>query len=84
MNIKKVLPVVLIAGFLLIAACMSSPTPTELPIPTPMTVELTQPPHLDPKYFLTATLVPFVTLAPTSTFEGTPAIVNIALNMGAG
>ena len=81
---KKTLPIVLILGFILIAACMSNPTPTELPIPAPMTVQLTQPPAVDPNYFLTATIVPFITLAPTSTFEGTPAIVNIALNMGAG
>lgn len=81
---KKTLPIVLIIGFILIAACMSNPTPTELPIPAPMTVQLTQPPAVDPNYFLTATIVPFITLAPTSTFEGTPAIVNIALNMGAG
>lgn len=84
MKVKKALPIVLVVGFLLIAACMSNPAPTELPIPTPMTVTYTQPPHVDPNYFLTATLVPFVTLAPTSTFEGTPAIVNIALNMGSG
>lgn len=81
---KKTLPIVLILGFVLIAACMSNPAPTELPIPVPMTVQLTQPPAVDPNYFLTATIVPFITLAPTSTFEGTPAIVNIALNMGAG
>ena len=81
---KKTLPIVLILGFILIAACMSNPAPTELPIPVPMTVQLTQPPAVDPNYFLTATLVPFITLAPTATFEGTPAIVNIALNMGAG
>jgi hypothetical protein len=81
---KKTLPIVLILGFILIAACMSNPAPTELPIPVPMTVQLTQPPAVDPNYFLTATIVPFITLAPTSTFEGTPAIVNIALNMGAG
>ena len=81
---KKMFPLVLIIGFILIAACMSNPTPTELPIPAPMTVQLTQPPAVDPNYFLTATIVPFITLAPTSTFEGTPAIVNIALNMGAG
>ena len=81
---KKTLPIVLILGFVLIAACMSNPAPTELPIPVPMTMQLTQPPAVDPNYFLTATIVPFITLAPTSTFEGTPAIVNIALNMGAG
>jgi hypothetical protein len=81
---KKTLPIVLILGFVLIAACMSNPAPTELPIPVPMTVQLTQPPAVDPNYFLTATIVPFITLAPTSTFEGTPAIVNIALNMGSG
>lgn len=81
---KKTLPIVLILGFILIAACMSNPTPAELPIPVPMTVQLTQPPAVDPNYFLTATLVPVITLAPTSTFEGTPATVNIALNMGAG
>ena len=81
---KKILPIVLILGFILIAACMSNPAPTELPIPVPMTVQLTQPPAVDPNYFLTATIVPFITLAPTSTFEGTPAIVNIALNMGSG
>ena len=81
---KRILPIVLILGFILIAACMSNPTPTELPIPVPMTVQLTQPPAVDPNYFLTATIVPFITLAPTSTFEGTPAIVNIALNMGSG
>jgi hypothetical protein len=81
---KKTLPIVLILGFILIAACMSNPAPTELPISVPMTVQLTQPPAVDPNYFLTATIVPFITLAPTSTFEGTPAIVNIALNMGAG
>ena len=81
---KKTLPIVLILGFILIAACISNPAPTELPIPVPMTMQLTQPPAVDPNYFLTATIVPFITLAPTSTFEGTPAIVNIALNMGAG
>lgn len=81
---KKTYPIILLIGIILISACMSNLESTGLPIPAPLTVEYTQPPHADPNYFLTATLVPFVTLAPTATFEGTPAIVNIALNMGAG
>ena len=81
---KKTLPFLLIAGFLIFSACTANTGNKDTLIPTPMTVQLTQPPAVDPNYFLTATLVPFITLAPTATFEGTPAIVNIALNMGAG
>ena len=55
-----------------------------LPIPTPLTVELTKPPVVDPNHFLTATIVPFYTQVPSPTYEGPPAYVNIALNMGAG
>jgi hypothetical protein len=81
---KKTFPIVLIIVFILISACMSNTETTDLPIPTPLSADMTQPPAVDSNYFLTATLVPFVTLAPTATFEGTPAIVNIALNMGSG
>ena len=81
---KKSLLLLLITGFLLFSACMADTTPTALPIPTPMSVELTQPPTLDPNHFLTATIVPFYTQVPSPTFEGPPATVNIALDMGAG
>lgn len=81
---KKRIQIFLLLGFLLFTACMADAEPTDLPIPIPMTVQLTKPPAVDPNYFLTATIVPFITLAPTATFEGTPAIVNIALNMGSG
>lgn len=82
---KKLLIAILVSGILILAACMADANSENTTgIPEPMTEELTQPPAVDPKYFLTATLVPFVTLAPTPTFEGTPAVVNIALNMGSG
>ena len=69
---------------LVFAACTTNSPTEELPIPTPMSVEMTKPPTVDPNHFLTATIVPFYTQVPSPTFEGTPAIVNIALNMGAG
>ncbi|MBI3169314.1 MAG: hypothetical protein HYZ22_12595 [Chloroflexi bacterium] len=80
---KKMFPFFLLAGFLVFSACTAN-SEKDIPIPAPLTVQLTQPPAVDPNYFLTATIVPFVTLAPTATFEGIPAIVNIALNMGSG
>lgn len=81
---KKQLPVFLMMGFILLSACMSNTETTNLPIPTPITVEMTKPPTRDPNYFLTATIVPFYTQVPSPTFETESAIVNIALNMGAG
>lgn len=83
---KKFLVVTCMAILLTLMACGSganTESPT-LPIPTPLTVELTKPPAVDPNHFLTATIVPFYTQVPSLTFEGTPAYVNIALNMGAG
>ena len=71
-------------SMLVFAACTTNSPTEELPIPTPMSVEMTKPPTVDPNHFLTATIVPFYTQVPSPTFEGTPAIVNIALNMGAG
>ncbi|MFM8369268.1 MAG: hypothetical protein ACKOBD_11020 [Chloroflexota bacterium] len=73
-----------IVGTLVFAACATNSPTEELPIPTPISVEMTKPPTVDPNHFLTATIVPFYTQVPSPTFEGTPAIVNIALNMGAG
>lgn len=81
---KKILFIVLVLGFLVFSACTAGTATVAPPLPTPITVQLTQPPAVDPNHFLTATIVPFITLAPTATFEGTPAIVNIALNMGSG
>lgn len=81
---KKLIPILLAAGFLLFSSCMADGKSEALPIPTPMSVELTKPPTLDPNHFLTATIVPFYTQVPSPTFEGPPATVNIALNMGAG
>lgn len=81
---KKMLPLFLLTGFILVSACMSTTETAELPIPTPITVEMTKPPTRDPNYFLTATVVPFYTQVPSPTFETEAAIVNIALNMGAG
>ena len=83
---KKFLVVTCMAILLTLMACGSganTESPTLL-IPTPLTVELTKPPAVDPNHFLTATIVPFYTQVPSPTFEGTPAYVNIALNMGAG
>lgn len=81
---KKILMIFLVVG-LAISGCVPNSSPQNAPaLPTPMQVELTKPPHLDPNYFLTATIVPFYTQVPSPTFEGTPATVNIALNMGAG
>ncbi len=83
---KKIIVSFCVAGLLTLMACGSnaSTEETSLPIPTPLTVELTKPPTLDPNHFLTATIVPFYTQVPSPTFEGTPAMVNIALNMGSG
>ena len=82
---KKSVMIVLVLGILILAACMSDSNSDNVPaLPTPMTVELTQPPAVDPNHFLTATIVPFYTQVPSPTFEGTPAVVNIALNMGSG
>lgn len=81
---KKMLPLVLLTGFILVSACMSTAETAGIPIPTPITVEMTKPPTRDPNYFLTATIVPFYTQVPSPTFETEAAIVNIALNMGAG
>lgn len=81
---KKSLPIFLMMGFILLSACMANAETAELPIPTPITVEMTKPPTRDPNYFLTATVVPFYTQVPSPTFETEAAIVNIALNMGAG
>ncbi len=80
---KKIL-LTLALGIFLFAACTANTPTEELPIPTPMSVEMTKPPTVDPKAFMTSTIVPFYTQVPSPTFEGTPAIVNIALNMGAG
>lgn len=83
---KKFIITLCMTVLLTLMACGSNANTQEpsLPIPTPLTVELTQPPAFDPKYFLTATIVPFYTQVPSPTFEGTPAMVNIALNMGSG
>lgn len=81
---KKTFVFVTVASFLLFVACAKNSPTQELPIPTPMTVELTKPPTVDPNHFLTATIVPFYTQVPSPTYEGTPAYVTIALNMGAG
>jgi hypothetical protein len=81
---RKLLFIVLFLGFLLLAACtVTSPTEA-LPIPTPLTVEMTKPPTTDPNYFLTATIIPFYTQVPSPTFEGETATVNIALDLGSG
>ncbi|NWF63948.1 MAG: hypothetical protein HXY38_06545 [Chloroflexi bacterium] len=74
----------LVLGALVFTACTTTPPTKELPIPTPISVEMTKPPKVDPNHFLTATIVPFYTQVPSPTFEGTPAYVTIALNMGAG
>ena len=81
---KKTFVFVTVAIFLLFVACAKNSPPQELPIPTPMSVELTKPPTVDLNHFLTATIVPFYTQVPSPTYEGTPAYVTIALNMGAG
>lgn len=81
---KKFLVAFPVVGLLLFAACTSNTPNKELPIPPPMSVEMTKPPTVNPNHFLTATIVPFYTQVPSPTFEGIPAIVNIALNMGAG
>lgn len=81
---KKLLFIVLVLGFSLFAACTANSPTEELPIPAPITAEMTKPPTRDPNSFLTATIVPFYTQVPSPTFEGTPAYVTVALNMGAG
>lgn len=83
---KKIIVTLCMAILLTLLACGTGAGTEDpsLPIPTPLTVELTQPPAVDPNHFLTATIVPFYTQVPSPTFEGTPAYVNIALNMGAG
>lgn len=81
---KKATLLFCVFGFFLFTACLADSKPGALPIPTPISAELTKPPAVDPKHFLTATIVPFYTQVPSPTFEGIPAIVNIALNMGAG
>lgn len=81
---KKLFFIVLVLGFSLFAACTASSPVEELPIPTPMTVELTKPPTRDPNSFLTATIVPFYTQVPSPTFEGESANVNITLDLGSG
>lgn len=81
---KKILMILFVIS-IVISACMSNSSSETVPgLPTPISVELTKPPYLDPNYFLTATIVPFYTQVPSPTFEGTPATVNIALNMGSG
>ncbi len=81
---KKAALIFFVLGFFLFTACVADTKPGTLPIPTPISAEMTKPPAVDPNYFLTATVVPFYTQVPSPTFEGIPAIVNIALNMGAG
>lgn len=81
---KKMFFLILALGILLFGACTTSSPYEEMPIPTPMSVEMTKSPPRDPNSFLTATIVQFYTQVPSPTFEGTPAYVTIALNMGAG
>lgn len=76
--------IIFMLGILAFTACMAGGDSQPLPIPTPPAVEMTKPPPVDPKFFLTATIVPFYTQVPSPTFEGLPAVVNIALNMGSG
>ena len=81
---KKLLFIVLVLGFLIFTACTADTGTVPPPIPTPMTVELTKPPTVDPNYFLTATVVPAYTQVPSPTYEGPPAYVTIALDLGSG
>jgi len=82
---KKLLFIVLVFGILMLAGCISNSGAEGTPaFPTPLPLELTKPPAVDPNHFLTATIVPFYTQVPSPTFEGTPAYVTIALDLGAG
>ena len=82
---KKILFIVVCLSLFGFSACMTRANTENAPIlPTPSQVAMTQPPTLDVNHFLTATIVPFYTQVPSPTFEGPPAYVTIALNMGAG
>lgn len=82
---KKSILILIFASIFGFSACMADNNSEPLPIlSTPTLVNLTKPPAKDPNYFLTATIVPFLTQVPSPTVVGPPAIVNIALNMGSG
>ncbi|GAB1472049.1 hypothetical protein MASR2M66_29270 [Chloroflexota bacterium] len=81
---KRLTFIVVLAGLLLFSACSGGTGSRSAPIPTPLSIELTKPPAVDPDHFLTATIVPFYTQVPSPTFEGTPAYVTIALDLGSG
>lgn len=81
---KKMFSSIFMLGVFFIVSCTSTMDIQTPPIPTPISVESTKPPTVDPNHFLTATIVPFYTQVPSPTYEGTPAYVTIALNMGAG
>jgi hypothetical protein len=80
---KKSILIVVFACVLGLFACMADAN-TDMTPPTATLPASTRPATKDPNYFLTATLVPFLTQVPTPTVIGQPAIVNIALNMGSG
>ncbi|MCB9144207.1 MAG: hypothetical protein H6635_02475 [Anaerolineales bacterium] len=83
----KTITIIFIMSFIIITACVSAsePNTSKLETPSPYSAEQTKPPpSKDPKHFLTATIVPFYTQVPSPTFEGPPAYINIAVDMGAG
>jgi hypothetical protein len=65
-------------------ACQANTANNPSTSPTKTLPASTKPATQDPNYFLTATIVPFLTHVPTPTVIGQPAIVNMTLNMGSG
>lgn len=83
---KKSIFIFIVLAAISFTACVANATsePTAI-LPTPTQIEATEPPPTkDPNFFLTSTIVPFLTQVPTPTVEGVPAVVTVALNMGSG